>query len=185
MTPSDEKKKKKKQKNLEEPFEEENITGEEELEENMEASPAVKSFRKEKAVGPFLRSNTILTPLAVSNKVGKKVDDIIIELGVGLRPMPTKAVCQSFNELRQDIVTLLDLQKHIAQKEYQVQMFKDQKQLMFKGKRERKKTQKGSELDFGGLSDVFAEIPKKRPTTFKIDKKQRKKRKKDKEEKDL
>lgn len=57
------------------------------------------------------------------------MDDILVDLGVGLRPMPTKAVCQAFNELRQDIVTLLDLQKAVAQKDYQVQVFKDQKQV--------------------------------------------------------
>jgi hypothetical protein len=51
----------------------------------------------------------------------------LVELGVGLRPMPTERVSKVFNEIRHDIVVLLDLQKHIAAKEYEVQILKDQK----------------------------------------------------------
>jgi len=137
------KKKRKRQKTVNDGFiEDDNFTGEE-LDEYTEASPIVKPIRKEKTIGAFPRSNVILTPLAVSNKVGKKVDDILVEqLGIGLRPMPTKAICQAFNELRQDIVIMLDLQKHLAEKEYQVQMFKDQKQILFKGKKGKAKIEK-------------------------------------------
>jgi len=117
------------------------------------------------------------------------VDDILVEqLGIGLRPMPTKAICQAFNELRQDIVIMLDLQKHLAEKEYQVQMFKDQKQILFKGKKEKRKLKKKTiDMEFMGISDVFGEItPKKRSSSslVKSDKK-KKKRKKEFDEKDL
>jgi len=131
-----------------------------------------KGVRKEKSSGAYLRSNTILTPLqAVGNKTSKKVDEILLELGIGIRPMPTAAVCKIFNEIRQDIVALLDLQKHVKEKEYQVKMMKD-KQL------------KSSEFEPISVVDSFAFPdpffkPKKRPLggTEKLEKKPKKKKK--------
>ena len=43
------------------------------------------------------------------------------------RPMPTGAICKAYNELRQDLITLFDLQKHSETKEYQVQVLREQK----------------------------------------------------------
>jgi hypothetical protein len=52
---------------------------------------------------------------------------MLMEMGIGLRPMPTAAICKAFNELRQDLVNLVELQRRVAAKEYQVGVLKDQK----------------------------------------------------------
>jgi len=93
-----------------------------------ETPTVIKGVRKEKATGAYMRSNNILTPLQVSNKMMKRIDEFLIEVGIGLRPMPTATICKVFNEIRQDIVALLDLQKHLSQKEYAVQLLRDQRQ---------------------------------------------------------
>jgi len=176
--------KRKRKKKVDDAFEE--IPEAEEVEEAGEGA-AAKGARIEKTAGPYVRSHTILTPLAVSNKVGKKVDDILLELGVGLRPMPTKNVCHTFNELRQDIVTLLDMQKAVTQKEYQVQVFKDQKQLLFKGKKSQKRVPKKKDpYDFMSVPETpvpltpLGESKKRAGTSLtKSDKKRKKKKKED------
>ena len=52
-------------------------------------------------------------------------------MGIGLISMPTAAVCKAYSQLKQDIVTLHELQQVVSQKEYQVQLLKDQKQVLF------------------------------------------------------
>lgn len=41
--------------------------------------------------------------------------------------MATEQIVKVFNEIRQDIVVLLDLQKHIQAKEYDIQILREQK----------------------------------------------------------
>jgi len=96
----------------------------------------IKQGRKEKSIGPFVRSSTVMSQLPLSTKAGKKVDDVLMEIGIGLHPMPTAGICKVFNQLRQDIVTLHDLQKAVAEKEYQVQLLREQKLQVLKGKKD-------------------------------------------------
>jgi len=85
-----------------------------------------KITRKEKSSGSFTRSSTVLTPVVQSNKTGKRVDEVLIEMGIGLRPIvPTANVCKLYNELRADIATFLDLEKVITDKEYQLQILRE------------------------------------------------------------
>eukprot|EP01117_Protostelium_nocturnum_P018392 TRINITY_DN7680_c0_g1_i2.p1 TRINITY_DN7680_c0_g1~~TRINITY_DN7680_c0_g1_i2.p1 ORF type:complete len:432 (-),score=180.12 TRINITY_DN7680_c0_g1_i2:19-1314(-) len=93
-------------------------------------SNLVKASKKEKSIGTFTRSSMIMGGLPVSNKVHKKMDEILVELGIGLRPLPTANITRVFNEVRHDIVMLLSLQNQIATKEYQVQLLKDRKKSM-------------------------------------------------------
>ncbi len=68
-------------------------------------------------------------PLQVSEKIAKRVEEMLAETGIGLRPMPTAAVVKVYNELRQDMVTLLELRRHVQQKDYELQLLKGQKQV--------------------------------------------------------
>jgi len=105
-----------------------------EYSETSEQTP-IKQGRKEKSIGAFVRSSTVMSQLPLSTKAGKKVDDVLMEIGIGLHPMPTAGICKVFNQLRQDIVTLHDLQKAVAEKEYQVQLLREQKQAL-KGRKD-------------------------------------------------
>lgn len=76
----------------------------------------------------------MVTPVSNSTKLNRKIDDVLIELGVGLRPvMQTTLVRKAFNKLRADIGVMLDLQKHVAEKEYHLQILRDQKLQFLKG----------------------------------------------------
>jgi len=86
----------------------------------------IKGIRKEKASGAFLRGTTFLLPLGTGIKTAKRVDEIM-DIEIGRQPMATVSVCKVYNEIRKDLATLLDLQKHVAQKDYQLQMLKEQK----------------------------------------------------------
>jgi DNA methyltransferase 1-associated protein 1 len=82
--------------------------------------------------GAFVKSAKATTPLSVGSKTAQRVDAALIELGMNLRPNPpTQSVSKMFNDLRQDIVILLDLQKHISQKEYHLEVLKAQRQALF------------------------------------------------------
>jgi len=49
------------------------------------------------------------------------------ELAIGIRPvMPTENVCRVYNELRQDITVLIELQTQMEKKEYELQLLRAQ-----------------------------------------------------------
>jgi hypothetical protein len=45
---------------------------------------------------------------------------VFIPLGIGMRPMPTGQVTKLFNDIRQDVVNMVELQKSLSHKQYQV-----------------------------------------------------------------
>eukprot|EP01114_Cavostelium_apophysatum_P019586 TRINITY_DN6353_c0_g1_i1.p1 TRINITY_DN6353_c0_g1~~TRINITY_DN6353_c0_g1_i1.p1 ORF type:complete len:443 (+),score=142.77 TRINITY_DN6353_c0_g1_i1:157-1485(+) len=138
---------------------------------------AAVHIRKEKSSGAFVRSHMILSPLPVSQKTAKKVDDLLIEMGVGLRPMPTAAISKIFNEIRQDVVSFVDLQKRITQKEYQVQLLKGQRAGFAFGGGKASRSRLSSSMDsFSDDFDMF-ETPKPRKR-FALDDSDKKKKKK-------
>nr|XP_012569912.1 SWR1-complex protein 4 [Cicer arietinum] len=56
----------------------------------------------------------------------KRIDQTLQELGVNLKPrVPTKAVCAEHLELRKEILTLLNLQKQLQNKEAEGSTFRD------------------------------------------------------------
>eukprot|EP01112_Ceratiomyxa_fruticulosa_P004286 TRINITY_DN1475_c0_g1_i1.p1 TRINITY_DN1475_c0_g1~~TRINITY_DN1475_c0_g1_i1.p1 ORF type:complete len:456 (-),score=118.34 TRINITY_DN1475_c0_g1_i1:57-1424(-) len=82
-------------------------------------------------------ANKSSTSLSVGPKLAMKVDAALLELGIGLRPsLPTPAVTKAFTELRQDIVILLNLQKHVQQKEYHLEVLRAQKATLEAKKKE-------------------------------------------------
>lgn len=75
---------------------------------------------------PYLQSGRLVAP-ATGGPVGlnkttlKRMDDVLDELKIPKRPMPTKRVCDLYDSVRKDALTLLTLQKMVLQKEGQLQ----------------------------------------------------------------
>lgn len=88
------------------------------------------------APGVMLRSSTLVLPASrpqqpgLSTKLAKKMDLILEELGIPARPIPTKPVCEMFDSLRQEVVGLLSLRKHLAAKQADVQFLRDRYQAL-------------------------------------------------------
>lgn len=83
---------------------------------------------RELPTGVLLRSSLLALPQqkhALSTKLVKKMELMLDELGVPIRPMPTKDSCELYDTLRKDIVGLLSLRKHLAAKQAEAQMLKD------------------------------------------------------------
>jgi len=88
-------------------------------------------------------------PVPVSPKVSSKVDLVLRELNIAGVPMATPAICKAFNDLRQDIVVLLDLQAHMQKKEYELQLLRIQKETLEKEVEERDKGKEKENEDGG------------------------------------
>lgn len=86
------------------------------------------------APGVMLRSATLMLPASrpqqpgLSTKLTKKMDLMLEELGIPARPIPTKPVCEMFDSLRQEVVGLLSLRKHLAAKQADMQFLRDRYQ---------------------------------------------------------
>lgn len=59
------------------------------------------------------------TPLSVGKRRMKKIEQVLRELGIPERPMPTQTVCEMHDRLKQDIMKVLSLQKYVARLERQ------------------------------------------------------------------
>ena len=70
----------------------------------------------------------MLAPLLDSQKQDKRIGEILTELGVSHRPMPTPAITKQFRKLKQGVANLLELQKAVVAKEYEIQNLKKQKE---------------------------------------------------------
>lgn len=83
---------------------------------------------RELPTGVLLRSSLLALPQqkhTLSTKLIKKMELMLDELGVPTRPMPTKATCDLYDNLRKDIVGLMSLKKHLAAKQTETQALKD------------------------------------------------------------
>jgi len=68
--------------------------------------------------GVYLRSASLYvdySSLGIGTKMQKRMGDLLKELSVPVRPVPTEAVCNAFDKLRQDALKLLALQSKIKQ----------------------------------------------------------------------
>jgi DNA methyltransferase 1-associated protein 1 len=75
---------------------------------------------------PYLQSGRLVPPAAggpmgLSKSLLSRMDAVLTELKVPPRPIPTKRVCDMYDSVRKDILTLLTLQKMVLQKEGQLQ----------------------------------------------------------------
>lgn len=62
-----------------------------------------------KTSGASLRSQRLKLPTSLGGKKAKGLEGMLTELKIDLYPMPTESICQSFNELRSDLLLLYEL----------------------------------------------------------------------------
>ena len=85
-----------------------------------------KAEKKERVVGPFLRSSKVMATLPLSNSVIKKIDIVLQELGILEENLVcTEKVVNKFDILRRDIVKMLCIERHTRSFEKDIQDFKE------------------------------------------------------------
>lgn len=75
---------------------------------------------------PYLQSGRLVPPatggpMGINKTTLKRLDTVMEELNIPKRPMPTKRVCDIYDSVRKDALTLITLQKMVIQKEAQLQ----------------------------------------------------------------
>ncbi|KAA8578140.1 hypothetical protein FQN60_012968 [Etheostoma spectabile] len=94
-----------------------------------------------KSAGVTLRSQRMKLPSSVGQKKIKAIEQILLDQGVDLNPMPTEEIVQMFNELRSDLVLLYELKQAHSNCEYEQQMLRHRYEALLKA---------GSGGGFGG-----------------------------------
>lgn len=92
-----------------------NITDETKF--NMTFEEYVKSNANENDSFVYLRSNKMKYNLPVSEKIQKKVESFLKELSIPDKLIPTNAVEQAYDNLRNNLIILTSLKKHLDKKE--------------------------------------------------------------------
>lgn len=87
-----------------------------------ESSVVFKSY--DKSAGVSLRCSKTKTPMTLGQKKAKMIEQLLEEIGVGPRPMPTEQICVQFNDLRNDILLVLDLKAARDACEFELQALK-------------------------------------------------------------
>mmetsp|Transcript_14605 Transcript_14605/g.20721 ORF Transcript_14605/g.20721 Transcript_14605/m.20721 type:complete len:419 (-) Transcript_14605:138-1394(-) len=99
-----------------------------------------KKLIKDKPPGAHLRSSYLTAPTNLPGRQSNKqfeteLASLNIKKGVQPFPVPTGVVCQAFNKMRTDLVTLINLQRLVAKKETE----RDNLKAQLRSSRERKK----------------------------------------------
>ncbi|KAG5890921.1 hypothetical protein JTB14_024918 [Gonioctena quinquepunctata] len=84
--------------------------------------------------GVSLRSQRMKLPANVGQKKSKGVEQILQEMGLELNPTPSEEICQHFNELRSDMVLLMEIKGALATCEYELQSLRHQYEALNPGK---------------------------------------------------
>jgi len=93
-------------------------------------SPDIDAQKKKEKIpaGPYVRSSRLTAPLQVGTKMAKRIDQFFEELGIPARPsMPSAGLCQTFDDIRYDIVNLLELKKLVDKKEHDIKVLENRK----------------------------------------------------------
>lgn len=83
-------------------------------------------FPENKTSGPSLRSRRMRLPPSVGQKKTKAIEQLLQELNIDLKPIPSEEICHEFNELRSDMVLLYELKTALANCEFELQTLKHQ-----------------------------------------------------------
>lgn len=83
-------------------------------------------FPETRTAGTSLRSQRLKLPAAVGQKRAKAIEQLLSELKVDLRPVPTEEICQQFNDLRSEMVLLYELKLALGNCEFELQSLKHQ-----------------------------------------------------------
>ncbi|XP_011407433.1 PREDICTED: DNA methyltransferase 1-associated protein 1-like [Amphimedon queenslandica] len=144
-----------------------------------EAALVFKTY--DKSSGASLRSSKIKFPLTLGQKKTKTIEQVLEELSVELRPMPTEQVCLQFNELRNDILLLLELKAASDVCDFELQSLKHrdealpfERQLKTPSVDSGTPSQKKSSLQFMEVVSQAAQGRKRRTTVLESALKKRK-----------
>ncbi|EME32726.1 DNA methyltransferase 1-associated protein 1 [Galdieria sulphuraria] len=74
--------------------------------------------------GAFERSSILYTPVSHSQRNIRRVEGMLEELGVGLRPMPTATIVEEFDSLRLDLLNYFEAEKVLIRKEWDLHNLK-------------------------------------------------------------
>lgn len=91
-------------------------------------------FPDYKNSGVSLRSQRMKLPANVGQKKSKGIEQMLQELGLELNPTPTEDVCQHFNELRSDMVLLMEIKAALSTCDYELQSLRHQYEALAPGK---------------------------------------------------
>lgn len=92
----------------------------------LEANTVGIKFPDFKTSGTSLRSQRLKLPSSLGTKKMKALEQMIQELGLDQFPMPTENICQSFNELRSDLLLLYEIKVNLANTDFEIQSIKNQ-----------------------------------------------------------
>ncbi|XP_057657784.1 DNA methyltransferase 1-associated protein 1 [Diorhabda carinulata] len=91
-------------------------------------------FPDYKNSGVSLRSQRMKLPANVGQKKSKGIEQILQEMGLELNPTPSDEICQHFNELRSDMVLLMEIKGALVTCEYELQSLRHQYEALNPGK---------------------------------------------------
>lgn len=84
--------------------------------------------------GVSLRSQRMKLPANVGQKKSKGIEQLLQEMSLELNPIPTDDTCKHFNELRSDMVLLIEIKAALATCEYELQSLRHQYEALNLGK---------------------------------------------------
>lgn len=91
-------------------------------------------FPDYKNSGVSLRSQRMKLPANVGQKKSKGIEQILQEMNLELNPIPTEEICQHFNELRSDMVLLMEIKTALSNCEFELQSLRHQYEVSNPGK---------------------------------------------------
>jgi hypothetical protein len=85
--------------------------------------PDGKKDKKENVAGAYLRSQRMLAPIPVSEKVQQQIDIILTELEITPTSLkPTEKVIELYDDIRKEVLKMLSLHKHIKKRKEEVSL---------------------------------------------------------------
>jgi hypothetical protein len=85
--------------------------------------PDGKKEKKENIAGAYLRSQRMLAPIPVSEKVQQQIDIILGELEIIPTALkPTEKVIEVYDDIRKEVLKMLSLHKHIKKRKEEIAM---------------------------------------------------------------
>ncbi|CAH0552086.1 unnamed protein product [Brassicogethes aeneus] len=91
-------------------------------------------FPDYKNSGVSLRSQRMKLPANVGQKKSKGIEQMLQDMGLELNPTPTEDICQHFNELRSDMVLLMEIKSALGTCEFELQSLRHQYEALTPGK---------------------------------------------------
>ncbi|ENN77469.1 hypothetical protein HUJ04_013530 [Dendroctonus ponderosae] len=91
-------------------------------------------FPDYKNSGVSLRSQRMKLPANIGQKKSKGIEQSLQELNMDINPTPTEEICQQFNELRSDMVLLMEIKSALTTCEFELQSLRHQYEALAPGK---------------------------------------------------